>query len=91
MIRKSTMLKLTWIVVVSARLCAADPRIGAWKLVSADSALDPRECSSLRLKGKGVHVVILGSTHLDFTAAWTDMTITYKISAFNQIVMRQDR
>lgn len=37
MIRKSTMLKLTGVVVALARLCAADPRIGAWKLVSPNS------------------------------------------------------
>src|ERR1700733_16153713 len=41
MIRKLTMLKRPWIVFVAARLFAADPRIGAWKVVSPDSALDP--------------------------------------------------
>jgi hypothetical protein len=41
MICKLTMLKLTWIVVSAARLFATDPRIGAWKLVSVDFALDP--------------------------------------------------
>ena len=52
MIRKSTMLKLTWIVVAFARLCAADPRIGAWKLVSANSALDPPRVLSITPQGK---------------------------------------
>jgi hypothetical protein len=70
MIRKLTMLTLTWIVVIAAKLFAADPRIGAWKLVSADSALDPPRMLFITPQGKGVHVVILGSTHLDFTASW---------------------
>jgi hypothetical protein len=90
MIRKSTMLKLTWTVVVAARLYAADPRIGAWKLVSADSALDPPRVLFITPQGKGVHVVILGSTHLDFTAAWDGHdNHVQNIPAFNQIVMRR--
>jgi hypothetical protein len=90
MIRKSTMLKLAWIVLVAARLYAADPRIGAWKLVSADSALDPPRVLFITPQGKGVHVVILGSTHLDFTAAWDGHdNHVQNIPAFNQIVMRR--
>jgi hypothetical protein len=90
MIRKSTMLKLTWIVVMAAKLYAADPRIGAWKLVSADSALDPPRVLFITPQGKGVHVVIQGSTHLDFTAAWGGHDDhVQNIPAFNQIVMRR--
>ena len=90
MIRKSMMLKLTWIVVAFARLCAADPRIGAWKLVSADSALDPPRVLFITPQGKGVHVVISGSTHLDFTAAWDGHdNHVQNIPAFNQIVMHR--
>jgi hypothetical protein len=63
MIRQLSMLKLMWIVAVSARLFAADPRIGNWKLVSADSALDPPRVLSITHAGKGVHVVIsMGTT-----------------------------
>jgi len=90
MTRNFTMLKLTWIVVVSARLYAADPRIGAWKLVSADSAMDPPRMLSITPQGKGVHVVILGITRLDFTAAWDGRdNHVQNIPAFNQIVMRR--
>ena len=90
MIRKLRMLKVTWIVVAAARLYAADPRIGAWKLVSADSALDPPRVLFITPQGKGVHVVILGSTHLDFTAAWDGHdNHVQNIPAFNQIVMRR--
>jgi hypothetical protein len=90
MIRKLRMLKLAWIVLVVARLYAADPRIGAWKLVSADSALDSPRVLFITPQGKGVHVVILGSTHLDFTAAWDGHdNHVQNIPAFNQIVMRR--
>ena len=90
MIRKLTMLKLTWIVVIAAKLFAADPRIGAWKLVSADSALDPPRVLFITPQGRGVHVVILGSTHLDFTAAWDGHdNHVQNIPEFNQIVMRR--
>jgi hypothetical protein len=90
MIRKLTMLKLMWIVVVATRLWAADPRIGDWKLVSADSALDPARVLFITPQGKGVHVVILGSTHLDFAAAWDGHdNHVQNIPAFNQIVMRR--
>jgi hypothetical protein len=90
MIRKSTMLKLTWIVVAFARLCAADPRIGAWKLVSANSALDPPRVLSITPQGKGVRVVISGSTHIDFTATLDGHdNQVQNIPAFNQIVMRR--
>jgi hypothetical protein len=90
MIRKTTMLKVTWIVVVSVRLCAADPRIGTWKLVSANSALDPPRVLSITPQGKGVRVVISGSAHIDFTATLDGHdNQVQNIPAFNQIVMRR--
>jgi hypothetical protein len=86
---KLTMLIL-WVLGVAAKLFAADPRIGAWKLVSADSALDPPRVLFITPHGKGVHVSILGSTHLDFTAAWDGHDDhVQNIPAFNQIVMRR--
>jgi hypothetical protein len=90
MIRKLTMRKLAWIGFVAVRLCAADPRVGTWKLVSADSALDPPRELSITSQGKGVHVVILGSAHVDFTAAWDGHdNPVQNIPAFNQIVIRR--
>lgn len=90
MIRKLTMLKLIWIMVVAARLWAADPRIGTWKLVSANSALDPPRVLSITPAGKGVHVVIPGSAHVDFTAGWDGHdNHVQDIPAFNQIVIRR--
>jgi len=47
---------------------AADPRIGFWKLISAQSSLDPPNKLSIRSEHGEVHVVISGNTHADFTA-----------------------
>jgi hypothetical protein len=89
-IRKLTVLKLMWIGVVAARLYAADPRLGTWKLVSADSALDPPRELSVTSHGKGVHVVISGGSHVDFTAAWDGRdNPVQNIPAFNQIAIRR--
>jgi hypothetical protein len=49
-------------------LRAADPRIGAWMLVSAQSTLTPPNKLSVLPLHDAVHVVISGETHVDFTA-----------------------
>jgi hypothetical protein len=48
---------------------ASDPRIGSWTLLSADSSLDPPNRLSIAPLHDGVHVVMSGETHLDFTAS----------------------
>ena len=53
---------------VAAQLGAPDPRIGAWTLVSAESSLDPPNRLSITHLHDGVHVVMTGETHFDFTA-----------------------
>jgi hypothetical protein len=47
---------------------AADPRIGFWKLISAQSSLDPPNKLSIASQHGEVHVVVSGNTHADFTA-----------------------
>ncbi|MBB5341154.1 hypothetical protein [Tunturiibacter gelidoferens] len=47
---------------------AADPRIGSWTLVSAQSSLNPPNRLSVTDVRDAVHVVMSGETHLDFTA-----------------------
>jgi hypothetical protein len=47
---------------------AADPRIGSWTLVSAQSNLDPPNRLAITPVHAGTHVVMSGETHLDFTA-----------------------
>jgi hypothetical protein len=55
-------------LVAAIQLGAADPRIGSWTLISAQSALDPPNKISITSLQHGVHVVISGDTHVDFTA-----------------------
>jgi hypothetical protein len=45
-----------------------DPRVGVWTLVSAESSLDPPNRLSITHLHGGVHVVMSGETHFDFTA-----------------------
>ena len=45
-----------------------DPRIGSWKLVSAQSSMDPANKLSIVPVADGMHVTMSGETHLDFTA-----------------------
>ena len=47
---------------------AADPRLGSWTLISAQSSLDPPNRLSITPLHDRVHVVMSGETHLDFTA-----------------------
>jgi hypothetical protein len=48
---------------------APDPRIGVWTLVSAQSSLEPpNRLSITHVQGGGVHVVMSGEAHFDFTA-----------------------
>ena len=47
---------------------AADPRIGTWTLISAQSSLDPPNRLTITPGHAGSHVVMSGETHLDFTA-----------------------
>ena len=69
---------------------AADPRIGSWTLISAQSTLDPANKLSITPLHDGVHVVISGETHLDFTASWHGHeTPVQGNPGFNQIELRR--
>ena len=46
----------------------ADPRLGLWTLITAQSRLDPPNRLSITPVHDGMHVVMSGETHLDFTA-----------------------
>src|SRR5579862_5763621 len=46
----------------------ADPRLGSWTLISAQSSLDPPNRLTITSSRTGSHVVMSGETHLDFTA-----------------------
>ncbi len=72
------------------QLGAADPRIGSWTLVSAQSSLDPPNKLSITRLHDDVHVVISGNTRLDFTAKLNghDAPVPGNPS-FNQIELRR--
>ena len=67
-----------------------DPRIGGWTLVSAQSALDPADKLSITPLKDGVHVVMTGETHLDFTAKFDGHDVPAQGSlGFDQIELRR--
>lgn len=73
-----------------ARAQTKDPRIGSWKLISAQSALDPPNKLSIVSLHDGVHVVMSGETHLDFTAKWDGHDAFVPSNpAFNQVELRR--
>jgi hypothetical protein len=77
-------------MVVAIQLGAADPRIGSWTLVSAQSSLDPPNKLSITPVHDGVHVVISGDNHLDFTAKWDGHETSLQGNpGFNQIELRR--
>jgi hypothetical protein len=68
----------------------ADPRLGSWTLISAVSTLDPPNRLSITPLHDGVHVVMSGETHLDFTANWNGHQSSAPGNlAFNQIKLRR--
>ena len=74
----------------AVQLSAADPRIGSWMLISAQSTLDPPNKLSITSLHGGVHVVISGDTHVDFTAKLNGHGASVQGSpAFNQIELRR--
>lgn len=54
--------------MAAMQMGAADPRIGSWTLVTAQSSLDPPNKLSIDSNKNESHVVMSGETHLDFTA-----------------------
>jgi hypothetical protein len=72
------------------QLGAADPRIGSWTLISAQSSLDPPNKLSITSLHGTVHVVMSGDTHLDFAAKLDGHEASVPANpAFNQIVLRR--
>jgi hypothetical protein len=77
-------------LIAAIQLSAADPRIGSWTLISAQSSLDPPNKLSIVSLHEGVHVVSSGDTHVDFTAKWDGHGAPVQGNpAFNQIELRR--
>jgi hypothetical protein len=77
-------------VLAATQPGVADPRVGAWTLISAQSNLEPPNRLSITPLHGGVHVVMSGESHLDFTANWSghDSSAPGNL-AFNQIELRR--
>jgi hypothetical protein len=72
------------------QLGAADPRVGSWTLVSAQSSLSPANKLSITSLHDEVHVVMSGDTHLDFTAKSNGHDTSVPGNpAFNQIELHR--
>ena len=84
------MLKLALLgLLATLQLSAADPRIGSWTLISAQSRLDPPNRLSITPLHEGVHVAMSGETHFDFTANWNGHESAAPGNlGFNQIELR---
>jgi hypothetical protein len=67
-IRTLLLFALLAAVPAAAQPGAPDPRIGVWTLISAQSSLDPPNRLSITHVQGGVHVVMSGEAHFDFTA-----------------------
>ena len=77
-------------LVAAIQLGASDPRIGSWTLISAQSTLNPANKLSITALHDGVHVVMSGDTHLDFTAKSDGHDTSVPGNpAFNQIELRR--
>jgi len=90
-IRTLALLGVILVFMVGAlELRAADPRVGAWALVSAQSTMEPANKLSITSKLKLVHVVMSGETRLDFTAKADGKPMAVEGNpAFDQVEMRK--
>src|SRR5260370_795178 len=85
------MRKLGFLGLIAAiQLVYADPRISSWMLISAVTALVPPNKLSNTSLHDGVHVMMSGDTHLDFTAKWGGHEASVPGNpGFNQIELRR--
>jgi len=87
---KLASLSFLFSLLFAAQLGTVDPRIGSWKLISAQSSLDPPNKLSITPQHGEVHVVISGDTHADFTAKLNGHdTPVANNPAFDQIELRK--
>jgi hypothetical protein len=77
-------------LVAAIQLNAADPRIGSWTLVSAQSSLNPPNKLSIISTKDDVHVVISGETSIDFSTKWDGHETTVRGNpGFDQVELRR--
>ncbi len=77
-------------LVAVIRLGAADPRIGTWTLVSAQSTQTPPNKLSIVLQKDGVRVVVTGETRVDFSTTWDGRETAVRGNpGFDQVELRR--
>ena len=89
--RRTKILRFALLGLIAAiQTGAADPRVGSWTLISAQSTVDPPNKLSITSLHDEVHVVMSGETHLDFTAKWDGHEAPVPGNlAFNQIALHR--
>jgi hypothetical protein len=74
----------------AVQVWAADPRVGSWTLISAQSSLDPPNKLSVTVLHDSVHVVMSGDKRMDFTASGNGHgTSVSGNPAFNQVELHR--
>jgi hypothetical protein len=77
-------------LAAALQIGAAEPRIGTWTLVSAQSTLNPPNTLSITPLHNEMHIVMSGETHIDFTAKSDGHeTAVPGNPAFNQVMLRR--
>ena len=77
-------------LAAALQIGAAEPRIGTWTLVSAQSTLNPPNSLSITPLRNEMHIVMSGETHIDFTAKSDGHeTAVPGNPAFNQVMLRR--
>jgi hypothetical protein len=76
--------------VAAMQLWAADPRIGTWKLVSAQAVLEPPRKLVVTRQGQGIHAVVSGDIRMEFSATLDGHDNPVRnFPAFNQIAIHR--
>jgi hypothetical protein len=89
-ILKLALLTLLSVIAPGVAFAAADPRIGSWALISAQSSLTPPNTLSVTPLHDELHVVMSGETHLDFTAKSNGHDSAVPANpGFDQVVLRR--
>jgi hypothetical protein len=79
-----------FVLLATIQAVGADPRMGSWTLISAQSSMDPPNKLSITSQHGEVHVAISGDRHLDFTAKLNGHDTSVKDNpAFDQIELRR--
>ena len=78
------------LMLFAVQVWAADPRIGSWTLISAQSTLDPPNKLSITILRDGLQVVMSGDKRMDFTASGNGHETSVPGNpAFNQVELHR--